>query len=106
MGMWVYIRHTILFFIQITMQTFYELDTWDWQILIREVNEEWVKVRDNVVDTVWVSEELENAGSFYSTIGRALLYADMYNRQKLLKAFEDRILQACLQIKDKWKELD
>lgn len=88
------------------MQTFYELDTWDWQILIREVNEEWVKVKDNVVDTVWVSEELENAGSFYSTIWMALLYADMYNRQKLVKAFSDRILQACLEIKDKWKELD
>ena len=88
------------------MQTFYELDTWDWQILIREVNEEWVKVKDNVVDTVWVSEELENAGSFYSTIWRALLYADMYNRQKLVKAFSDRILQACLEIKDKWEELD
>ena len=88
------------------MQTFYELNTWDWQILIREVNEEWVKVKDNVVDTVWVSEELENAGSFYSTIWRALLYADMYNRQKLVKAFSDRILQACLEIKDKWEELD
>lgn len=88
------------------MQTFYELDTWDWKILIREVNEEWVKIKDNVVDTVWVSEELESAGSFYSTIWRALLYADMYNRQKLVKAFSDRILQACLEIKDKWKELD
>lgn len=88
------------------MQTFYELDTWDWKILIREVNEEWVKVKDNVVDTVWVSEALENAGSFYSTIWRALLYADMYNRQKLVKAFENRILQACLEIKDKWEELN
>lgn len=89
------------------MQTMYELDTWNWQILIKEVNvEDWIKVKECVVDTVWVSEALENAGSFYSTIWRALLYADMYNRQKLVKAFENRILQACLEIKDKWKELD
>ena len=88
------------------MQTFYELDTWDWQILIREVNEEGVKVRDNVVDTVYIAEQLENAGSFYSTIWRALLYADMYNKNKLVKAFSDRFLQAALEIKDKRTELD
>lgn len=96
----------ILYFYWTNMQTFYELDTYGWKILIREVDEMWVKVKDNVVDIVFVSEELENAGSFYSTIGKALIYADMYNIQKLVKAFSDRILQACLKIKDKWEELD
>ena len=88
------------------MQTFYELDTWDWNILLREVNEEWVKQADYVVPLCYVVENLENAWSFYSTIGRAMVYADMYNLNKLVKTFDNRIKQAALEVdKTKWEEL-
>lgn len=88
------------------MQTFYELDTWDWNILLREVNEEWVKQADYVIPLCYVVENLENAWSFYSTIGRAMVYADMYNLNKLVKTFDNRIKQAALEVdKTKWEEL-
>ena len=75
-------------------------------ILLREVNEEWVKQADYVVPLCYVVEKLENAWSFYSTIGRAMVYADMYNLNKLVKAFDNRIMQAALEVdKTKWEEL-
>lgn len=86
------------------MQTFKELTTEGKEIVVRELDENWNVVWGFKVEGIYVSEELENAWSFYSTIWKAMLYADMYNFQKLVKAFEERILQACMQVSDEYKE--
>lgn len=85
------------------MQTFKELTT-DWRdIIVREVDENWELIGGYKVDMSKVSEELENAWSFFSTIGKALVYADSYNSYKLVKAFEDRMIQACEYINNEYK---
>ena len=85
------------------MQTFNEITT-EWRdIIVRELDENWTVIGGYKVEMLWVSEELENAWSFFSTIWRALLYADSYNAHKLVKAFEERFIQACKNIKDEYK---
>ena len=86
------------------MQTFKELTT-DWTfIMVREVDENGNVVWGYKVDRVYVSEALQSAWSFFSTIGEALLYADMYNFSKLVKAFDERLLRACEELPQKKKE--